>query len=239
MPYNLLLLPLLGGYIYVRSCFRTRYNALRSEDYRLLFLAAQYGLYFLIAAALMRGAFNLLTQAIPSLSYIDRIWHAIFPFDYSGVAFLAFFLGSTLWKLVNRRYDNDAEVGKAIAEKGDPLEMLLQKAMDETKSVLITMKSGKVYVGNVAVTFNPAYDVKSVMIMPIHSGYRDNIDQTVTFNIDYTKVYDMIRNGDEEALRLAEDIGTVIPLEEIRSVSIFNLPLYQAHFAHTGHRLID
>lgn len=239
MPYNLLLLPLLGGYIFARKCNRTRYNALRSENYRLLFLAAEFGLYLLIVSALLRWLFNLLTLAFPSLSYLDHFWHVVFPFEYSGTAFLSFFLGSTLWRRFNIGYDREKAVTRAIEEKRDPLEVLLKKAIDETKPVLLTMKNGKVYVGNVTVNFNPAYDVQSVKIMPILSGYRNSDNQTVSFNVDYTKIYQMVRDGNADAVGLANDIGTVVPLDEIRSVSIFNLPLYLRHFSNTGHRLID
>lgn len=89
MPYNLLLLPLLGGYLFVRKCNRTRYSALRSENYRLLFLAAEFGLYLLMLAAGLRFLFNVLAHVAPSLSAVDRMWHDIFPFPYSGTAFVA------------------------------------------------------------------------------------------------------------------------------------------------------
>jgi hypothetical protein len=233
MPYNLLLLPLLGGYIFVRKCFRTRYNALRSENYRLLFLAAEFGLYLLVLAAILRALFNFLTNTIPSLAYIDRIWHVVFPFDYSGVAFLSFFLGLTLWRLFNIGRKGEDEVDKSIRDKADPLEVLLKDAMRDTKSVLLTMKNGKVYVGPVITNFNPAYEVQSVKIMPIVSGYRKSEDQTVVFNVDYFNLLEKIHKKDPSvSARDREDIGTVVPIDEIRSVAIFSLPTYKQFFAH-------
>jgi hypothetical protein len=232
MPYNLLLLPLLGGYIFVRRFNRTRYGALRSENYRLLFLASEFGLYLLIVAALLRFAFNLLTPSLPFLSQVDKTWHLIFPFDYSGVAFVAFFLGLILGPIGNLFYSQDEAVDNAVEKKGDPLEVLLKKAMTETKPILLTLKNGKVYVGQVVVNFNPAYEVQSLKIMPIFSGYRKADDQTVIFNTDYTNLYQRIRENDPEVSELdKEDIGTVVTLDEIRSVSIFNLPLYSRFFS--------
>jgi hypothetical protein len=231
MPYNLLLLPLLGGYIFVRRCYLTRYTALRSENYRLILLSAEFGVYFLVVAAVVRYFFNLLAQAVPFIAYLNDIRHAILPFDYSGTALLAFVLGLVMWRPVNYLYDKNGEVDKAIAKKGDPLEVLLKKAMDGSRPVLLTMQSGKVYVGQVNINFNPAYEVQSIKISPILSGYRDVNDQTVHFNIDYTHIYGMIRDGHPDVANLdTEEIGTVIPLSEIRSVSIFNLHLYKKHF---------
>ena len=233
MPFNLLLLPLLGGYIFVRKCFRTRYNALRSENYRLLFLAAEFGLYLLLLAA----GFRLLSLSnlIPLITYIDHLWHKLVPFDYAGTAFLAFFFGVTLWKPINWlfRFDSEAEVDRAIREKNDPLEILLKDAMRDSKAVLVTLDSGKVYVGHVITNFNPAYDVRSIKISPIVSGYRKSEDQTVVFNIDYTELLTSIYNRDPNVSeRDRGDLGIVIPLDEITSASIFSLPMYKRFFAH-------
>jgi hypothetical protein len=236
MPFNLLLLPLLGGYIFVRKCFRTRYNALRSENYRLLFLAAEFGLYLLLLAAGLRLIST--TGVVPLFSYIDHLWHKLVPFDYAGTAFLAFFLGLTLWKPVNWlfRFDSAAEVDRAIRDKADPLEVLLKDAMQDSKAVLVTLDSGKVYVGHVITNFNPAYDIRSIKISPIVSGYRKPEDQTVVFNIDYSELLTSIYNQDASVSeRDRGDLGIVIPLDEIKSASIFSLPMYKNFFAHPGH----
>jgi hypothetical protein len=236
MPYNLLLLPLLGGYIFVRKCFRTRYKALRSEDYKLLFLAAEFGLYLLTIAAGLR--YVSISGIIPFVSGIDSVWHKFIPFDYAGTAFLAFFLGCTLCHGVNLGFwlfgrNREFEVDRAIRSKGDPLEVLLKDAMSQSKAVLISLKSGKVYVGQVITNFNPAYEMQSVKISPIVSGYRKSEDQTVLFNIDYTDLLSMIDNNDPTVSeRDKGDLGIVIPLEEITSACIFSLPMYKRFFAH-------
>jgi hypothetical protein len=239
MPYNLLLLPLLGGYIFVRRCYRTRYGALRSENYRLLFLAAEFGLYLLILAAVLRYLFLIFGAAIPSVSYVDHLWHSIIPFDYSGTAFLAFFLGNILWWPVNwaTRSTSEDEVDKSIRDKADPFEVLLKDAMRNSKPVLMTIKSGKVYVGHVVTNFNPAFDVQSVKIIPILSGYRKTEDQTISFTTDYFSLLTRIHNQDPTVSdRDRMDLGTVIPVEEVRSVAIFSLPAYKQFFSNlTNH----
>jgi hypothetical protein len=232
MPFNLLLLPLLGGYIFARKYYRTRYTALRSENHRLLFLSAQYGLLFLGVAATVRGIWTILRYLYPPLTIVNNIWHIFFPFDFSGTAILALLIGATSWKYFNRRVDNDKEVDNPIREKGDPLEVLLKDAMRDTRPVLLTIKSGKVYVGTITATFSPAYDVQSIKIMPILSGYRDPKDQTVAFTTDYFSLLTQIHEQDPSVSdkdRL--DLGTVIPVNEIRSIGIFSLPAYKRHFS--------
>jgi hypothetical protein len=241
MPYNLLLLPLLGGYIFARKCHPTRYNALRSESYKLLFVAAEFGVYFLLVAALLRFIFNLIVAAWPPLFAVDQFWHQVVPFEYSGVAFLAFFLGLTLWAPANRyRYDREIELDKVIRAKGDPLEVLLRDAMLSSKPIIVTLQSGKVYVGQVICNFNPAYDVQSVKISTIMSGYRKSDDQTVIFNTNYGTVLKAARARDikdpEVTKQDVKDLGTVIPISEIQSAGIFSLPMYTRFFAHLANQ---
>lgn len=171
MPFNFLLLPLLGDYIFARQYYRSRYIAYRSENHRLMLLAAQYGFVFLAIAASVRAIMNLAQHFVPSLTVVNNIWRSAFPFDYSGTAVIAFLLGATSWKLLNYRLDSDKEVDKIIREKGDPMEMLLKETLRESRPVLLTAKSGKVYVGTITANFNPAHDVQSVMIMPMVLRY--------------------------------------------------------------------
>jgi len=232
MPFNLLLLPLLGGYIFARKYHRTRYSALRSENHRLLFLAAEYGLLFLGIAAAVRGVWTVLRNLYSPIAIVNTIWHMVFPFDLSGTAILAFLIGATSWKYLNRKLDSEKEIDNSIQAKGDPLELLLRNAMRDTRPVLLTAKSGKVYVGSVTANFNPAFDIQSIKIMPILSGYRDPKDQTVTFTTDYFTLLTQIHEQDPSVSdkdRL--DLGTVIPVNEIRSVAIFSLPAYKRHFS--------
>lgn len=232
MPFNLLLLPLLGGYIFARRCNITRYNALRFENHRLIFLAAEFGVFFLLTASIITATLHWLSGKFQFLFIAGKLWTAISPFDYSGTALLAFLIGYVSPFFINLRYDKETQLNKAISEKGDPLEVLLKYAMMKTKPVLLTLRSGKVYVGFITVNFNPAYQVQSLKIMPILSGYRTPDKHTVTFNIDYSSLYKEFRNDNiEEGIMEAEDIGTVISVDEIRSVSIFNLKLYKKYFS--------
>ncbi|MGI8617514.1 MAG: hypothetical protein ACR2L6_00290 [Gemmatimonadaceae bacterium] len=53
MPFNVLLLPLLGGYVFITKWNKTRFDAKRYSGERLIFHAAIAGVAFLIVAYLL------------------------------------------------------------------------------------------------------------------------------------------------------------------------------------------
>src|SRR5260370_35147233 len=108
MPFNLLLLPLLGGLFFVRRCTRTRYYALLSEGYFLLFYCAVAGAVFLVIVAILTTSIIPLLDflsrygCVPSASVslcqnIDYLWHVVSPFEHSGKAVLAGLIGAFAW----------------------------------------------------------------------------------------------------------------------------------------------
>ncbi len=50
MPFNLLLLPLLSGFLFTRRWNATKYETLRAESERLLLLSSVWGIVFLAIA---------------------------------------------------------------------------------------------------------------------------------------------------------------------------------------------
>ncbi len=117
MPYNLLLLPLLGGYLFLRWWNPTRYHALRAEKERLVILAAIPGLASLtIAFAIVKG----LGAALPCTDWpnvpcFPAWWKANIPFDYLGTSLLAFGLGASVWKPWNYFFCEQ----KVVIDKGN------------------------------------------------------------------------------------------------------------------------
>ncbi|MEA2204398.1 MAG: hypothetical protein QOE77_1174 [Blastocatellia bacterium] len=194
MPYNLLLLPLLGGFLFLRWWNPTRYHALRAEKERLLILAAIPGLMSLIAAfALVSGLGYLFPCASwPRVPCFPAWWQSHVPFDYAGTSLLAFALGATAWKPLNLVCSRDKAIDRIIEEDKDAFEILLKKAQDNANTVAVTMSNGKVYVGYVLHTFNPAFPTRFIKILPTKSGYRDDLDKTYHFTVFYSEALDQI-----------------------------------------------
>jgi hypothetical protein len=184
VPFNLLLLPLLGGFIFTRQWNRTKYHHLRSDKERLILLSATFGLFFLIFA------FSITLSGNRWMPQISAWWHDTIPFEYSGTALLAFLTGAVLWIPLNKFCDAETQRLRVINEDADRLELLLQKAMEQEKTVSATLKNGKVYFGWVVAVIDPSSKIKSVGILPTRSGYRDNETKNLHFTQEYGKVYD-------------------------------------------------
>ncbi|MBB5879681.1 hypothetical protein GGR74_000829 [Xanthomonas arboricola] len=97
MPYNILLLPLLAGYLFLsRSRFRAYATARLPKD-QLLLAAAASGFLFLIASRAICYTF---LQTEIGLAFATWL-HKIAPFDFIGTALGTLLLASTLISLSN------------------------------------------------------------------------------------------------------------------------------------------
>lgn len=222
MPFNVLLLPLLGGYVFITNWNRTRFNTKRYSGERLLFHAAIAGVLLLVIAF---ASVRALEWWIPSAG---AGWRSAIPFSYSGTSLLAFLFGTTLWWPLNRWWFSiENEARRTIQEWNDFLELLLERAMRETKQLSVTMKSGKVYIGFVTSNFNPAYDRKYITILPMSSGYREPPTQELVINTDYAGVYqEIIRDHNEFLIGGADDFQITLPVSEIASANLFDPEAY-------------
>jgi len=104
---------------------------------------------------------------------------------------------------------------------------MLRKSLKETKSVLISVKSGKVYVGLVTYNSSPVVSVESLQIFPVRSGYRNVNTKTVEFTTDYDAVLNKILANDSAVAGIdLSDFEIVIPFREIESMTIFDPTVY-------------
>lgn len=245
MPYNLLLLPLLGGFIFARRWNLLRFYALRSDGYLLLLYAALAGSIHLVAARFIIVILPVICQKSAALlnliAMIDTGWHYLAPFQHSGVTSLAFALGAVLWWPLNKipKYKEKPSIRKVLSAYGDPFVLLMERAMDQTKPVSLTLKGGKVYVGFVtytAFTAHPAFPIRSIKILPFVSGYRHDETKRVRFTTDYSAITERIRRQSDAELEntftglVVEDFEITVPIDEIVSANLFNARVYKRHF---------
>jgi hypothetical protein len=221
MPFNVLLLPLLGGYVFLTHWNHTRFDTKRYSGERLIFHSAIAGVVFLILSFF---TVLLLTRLWPA---VVPVWREIVPFPYTGTSFGAFLLGAVGWWPLNHTCSKrEKEQRSTIEEWGDHLEELLERALRGTKQVMVTLSNGKVYAGFVTTNINPAFERKYLQLLPTSSGYRHPETRELTFTTDYAQVYeDMVREGafTDEA---ADDFLLVIPIPEITSANIFDPASY-------------
>jgi hypothetical protein len=253
MPFNLLLLPLLGGYVIVSRWNRTKYATLRSDGHRLLIFSALAGILLLGIAS---AAIAMLNSLQPEWLPAARIqWRRVAPFPGSGTAVLSLLLSVPGFLIGNLFTSAGQALDTAIERKGDPFEMLMRRAFGEMKMVAFTVRNGKVYVGHITTALNPALAIESIGIFPQISGYRDATTKKYVFTTTYTDTYNHIRTeiqqrlraiADREDINAAErrrvekelmaaldlsDFELVIPIAEIQSVHIFIPEVWERHFA--------
>lgn len=175
MPFNLLLLPLLGGYIFLRYWNPTRYHALRAEKERLVILAAIPGFISLVITFSMMRVGQYLFPCKPDHFCFQTWWIRTVPFEYIGTAMSALLLAGLAWIPWNRLKKCRREVAtdRMIDQDGVALDVLLKDAQKDTRAISVTMSNGKFYIGFVIHIFNPAVPTKFIKILPIKSGYRD------------------------------------------------------------------
>ena len=244
MPYNVLILPLLGGFVFITFWDRTRWHAHRAEKERLLFYAALAGFVLLAAAVITRSLIRYIFSD-PTCPWWDR--NVGLP--YSGVSTLALCLGLFGWLPINRFFDwyysdpaHDSrhaskrrEFVRVVEEHGGPLERMLLRAMDEDKTVMITLKNGKVYIGGLGASFTPERD-KTIFVLPAKSGYRQIEVKGLMLTTHYDEVYQKIAEDYKDNPELATEIigtfGVVIPLDEIVSVSLYLSDIDAKYFPH-------
>src|SRR5438128_1469398 len=132
----LILIPLLGGLVFVLRCNRTKWYAVRAEKERLTLSALIAGFTHLVLA----WTITLIVSHIPCVDYFwcfanswnewRNVWDHISPFPYAGTALLAFALASLSWVPLNQYWFKKAkEAYRIIVEEGGPLEQLLDHAM--------------------------------------------------------------------------------------------------------------
>jgi hypothetical protein len=223
VPFNVLLLPLLGGYLFISYWNYTRFDAIRYSGERLLFHSATAGMIFLTVA------FVITQPVVMHWPEIGRQWHNLVPFDYSGTSLLAFCMGALIWWPLNKLewFDREKQAQKTIEDGNDFLEMMLAHAQRELKLVSVVLKSRKVYIGFVTAGFDPVNDRDYIQLLPLQSGYRDAETLQLKITTDYSQVYDRIITREIESASIdTNDFRVVVPVSEITSINLFDEEAY-------------
>jgi hypothetical protein len=224
VPFNVLLLPLLGGYFFISYWNFTRFDTNRYSGERLLFHAATAGSVFLVASFCVTA---LVASRYPE---IGTAWRKLVPFDYSGTSLLAFIMGVLLWWPLNKLkwFNRDVQARKTIENWNDFLEMMLEYAQRELKLVSVVLNSRKVYIGFVTASFDPVNERDYIQLLPLQSGYRDKETLQLKITTDYSTVYDRIVEQDENFTRIqTSDFIVVLPVSEITSINLFDQEAYR------------
>lgn len=190
MPENIfLLLPLIGGYIFASQWNKTKWYAARWEKERLLLNSTLWGMLFFAVAALIVTAQDYL-PCVSRFPCLPRWPLHMGEFKYLGVSLLALFIGSLAWIPANRVWRNIED--RIIQNEGTLFDIVTNDSMKRRKTVLLTLKSGKVYAGFVTSAPSPGHSRPMIRILPTISGYRDRKTHRVVFTTNYSEALERI-----------------------------------------------
>ncbi|HSU61591.1 MAG TPA: hypothetical protein VLI55_19945 [Bryobacteraceae bacterium] len=220
MPYNLLLLPLLGGFLFIHLAHYFRFGAQRLDGYRLLFQSAIAGVCL---AGIARVVIELVERSAIGISGL-ALWFGFFPFKYSAESSLSLVLGPISAGIVNLFMGKKQSKDREIHKHGNALMKLLHRATEERLLISVTLDNRKWYVG--WVTESPNLDPQELYfrLLPFTSGYRDK-DTLETFRtVFYQNVLE------DESLD-PDQFFITLPLKDIKTANLFDADVYNQHFA--------
>ncbi len=79
-------------------------------------------------------------------------------------------------------------IRRVIENKQDPLEILLRDALESDRLISVSVKNGKVYIGRLVSSLDPAYGVQSLTLSRSYSGHRDRETSAFHLDINYEQV---------------------------------------------------
>lgn len=201
------LLPLIGGYRFIRKFRLYEYRTLAESGYHTFFQAVFFGVLLFGASLLITGPVSWL------LPDISRFWYEhVSSIRFSGTCLLAFVLGFLLpyplnWKT---REKHLAWTLESFKKMNRSLDLMLTQAFLDRKMVAVTLVNDKVYIGFPLEPLEVEADREYISLGLNYSGYRNEKRQLI---IDYDVAEDV-------------DARVEIPIDKVVSVSHFDLEFY-------------
>lgn len=195
---GLLLIPAVGGYLFLIRFNGTRDRVGRQSGYHVVFKAAVIGVVLFAAARLVVLSLN------DWLPVVATLWKKAIDIQYSGTATLSVLLGWLSpfvanvvsdrigWRLRRTRTKTDEDrlaARREIArETGDHIGLVVDEALRRS-TIEATLTSGKVYVGvPLARTFVARGEGGDLVLLPLYSGYRQKTTHDVKLTVNYAPV---------------------------------------------------
>lgn len=239
-------LVIITGYLallFAGGNFRSEVNSILKSDYNLLFFSIFVGmllvfvseLFIALIVNLAPGTHSFLLGVNGEKSENFLLTRSFFPFQskaYDDAYVISVFMASIVLILCMRIFFSLAPVkrktSKLLTERarkrGEYLICYLQDAIEKSRLVMLTLISGKVYIGYIAEPPITEIEEKDsdISFIPVYSGYRDSkTREVVSFKIRNETMYFRLE-GKDILSELADEASAVyrvhIPLSQIESV---------------------
>lgn len=220
MEIGAFLIPALVGYFLLRMLNFTRFSVARDAGYHVLFKSTIAGA---ILFGIAHGFIMAMNQWVLDIS--DK-WQTYINYPFSDTIALGILLGLLVCFVGNRIY-SEGKAAEAIAIKdGDLIELLIRESMRTRKSVEISLKTGKSYIGFAVESGIAKSGESDISLIPVASGYRNKNSQELEITTNYASV---IAESYPDAKSYLDyvDFRIIIPKSEIVSARLFDPDIYQ------------
>ena len=142
MPWNLFLIPLVGGYFILTRCYLFKFKQQRLDKQRLIFDSVLFGIMLItftfllkiILCVLLHDCFELLHEKLPVKK------------DYFGTAFASLIIAYLFVSIANYFSSSKIQTQKAITDVGNELEKMLMRSFVKGVPLQFTLDTQKIYI---------------------------------------------------------------------------------------------
>jgi hypothetical protein len=168
--FKQLVVPLLGGFLFIWVNHRARFLLLPAGGEKFFLACGVLGAIGLFAGTLVSHAVGMLLATCFESKLLHRHWREWIPF--TGAQMLALFGLPLFGAWLNRRCPEHEAYSRAVGMSGDTLEIFFEEAMLKSRLILLSLRSGRVYVGKIEETIKPLSGRRHIKIIPFMSGFR-------------------------------------------------------------------
>lgn len=196
MPYNVLLIPLIGGYYILSNFVFFRYKYQRLSSQRLILNSALVGIIVGFVSIFIRLSFEkllpkqfeYLSSFLSTISFQDQryLWTMII--GLLLVIILTHLLNLVIGKISRLKY---LPINIAITNYGSELEQMCRDSIVDGFALQVTLKNEKVYVGFVSEAPIPS-KTNYLLFIPLYSGFRDPRTKILELTTSYGPVIDSL-----------------------------------------------
>lgn len=228
MPYNVLLIRLIGGYYFLSNFAFLKYKYQRLSSQRLILNSALAGLILGLFSIILRHVFELLLPSIyiAASQFLSQFIKESQPYLWTmliGLFITILFTHLTNYVISKVPKIRNIPINNAITFYGNELEQLCRDSIVEGFALQITLKNDKVYVGFVSEAPIPS-KTNYLHFTPVYSGYRDAATKNLKLDTSYGPVIDsLLKDELENKLSI---MGVVIKQDEILTMSPHDPDVY-------------
>ena len=223
-----LLVPALGGYLFLARFNATRDLIRRESGYHGVFRAGVVGLLlFGLGRLAVVGAATADEWLAPLLWYepLTASWKTVFPMTYSGTAAFSVIAGWTLPYLLNPFVNRLEARRRSALETDDHIGLVVDEALTRNRPIQISLASRRIYIGFPLIrAFQARDDEGDLVIVPLWSGYRDEHTLRLRRTVNYAPVIrSELKNG-----KGLTDFRIAVPMAAIQSARPYDRNTYRA-----------